>query len=74
MPRGAKRDPIATAERHCVKCGEVASEMDHRQGGNYGRCDCLSCNRHGDGRGNLEMLCVPCHRPVPGGLCGSKHK
>jgi hypothetical protein len=52
--------------RRCVKCGNAVTweqmEMDHRKGGNYGRCDCLSCNRHGDGGGNLQTLCAHCHR------------
>lgn len=52
--------------RRCVKCGIYLGwqefEMDHRKGGLYGRCDCLTCNRHGDGKGNLETMCAACHR------------
>lgn len=57
--------------RRCVRCGKYVrwkneAEMDHRKGGLYGRCDCLTCDRHGDGKGNLQTLCAECHRGPEG--------
>lgn len=48
------------AERESYRCEECGAptdweygEMDHRQGGLVGRCDCLH---------NLRWICRPCHR------------
>lgn len=49
----------------CVRCGKYVSfkamHLDHRKGGLWGRCDCLTCDRHGDGMGNLQTMCAECH-------------
>lgn len=65
--RRAHRRPVWERDgRRCVQCGKYVKfqemEMDHRKGGLVGRCDCLTCNRHGDGRGNLQTMCSECHR------------
>lgn len=51
----------ARAKRKCANCKreiiyqdfDADWEMDHKQGGTVGRCDCLH---------NLQVLCRPCHR------------
>lgn len=47
---------LAVRGFHCEICGIPANsedlEMDHKQGGLTGRCDCLH---------NLQMLCRRCH-------------
>lgn len=53
----ARQRVWSSSRQRCASCktelGYDDWEMDHKQGGTVGRCDCLH---------NLQALCRPCHR------------
>lgn len=65
--RTLRRLEVWKRSKHCATCGKFLSwseiEMDHVQGGLYGRCDCLDCDRNGGNPpGNVQPACRECHR------------